>query len=263
LQAFGGIISSMGTKDGPLVRVSFSPVDLGTGMMGVNAVMAALMERDRTGKGAHIELTLLDTAIALMSYLAQNYWLVGAMPIPMGSGHTSLAPYQAFEASDESMMLGAGNDAQWRKLCEVLGLDEFANDPRYATNPARVSNSAETVKLVQDEIGKNTVIHWLEVLGAAGVPCAPVHGLDQALEHPQLAARKLVVTSDHPTLGPLPLVGFPVVFNGEERETPMPPPLLGQHSRDILIGLGYDDARITELASSGVIGTSMEEKADA
>lgn len=263
LQAFGGIISSMGSKDGPLVRVSFSPVDLGTGMMGVNAIMAALMERDKTGKGVHIELTLLDTAMALMAYLAQNYWLVGAMPIPMGSGHTSLAPYQAFSASDGDMMLGAGNDPQWRKLCEALGLDEFANDPKFATNPARVANSAETVKMVQDQIATNTVAHWLEVLGAAGVPCAPVHGLDKALEHPQLAARKLVVTPDHPTLGPLPLVGFPVVFNGEDRDTPMPPPLLGQHSKDVLKNLGYDDAAIEKLASSGVIATAQKEKADA
>lgn len=263
LQAFGGIISSMGTKDGPLVRVSFSPVDLGTGMMGVSAILAALMERDKTGKGTHIELTLLDTAMSLMAYLAQNYWLTGTKPIPMGSGHTSLAPYQAFSASDGDMMLGAGNDAQWRKLCEALGLDEYANDPRFATNPARVSNSAETVKLVQDVIATNTVAHWLDVLGTAGIPCAPVHGIDQALSHPQLEARKLVVKPDHPSLGPLPLVGFPVVFNGEDRETPMPPPLLGQHSADVLKSLGYDDEAITDLAGRGVVGLQQNETVDA
>lgn len=263
LQAFGGIVNSMGTKDGPLVRVSFSPVDLGTGMMGVSAILAALMEREKTGKGAHIELTLLDTAISLMGYLAQNYWLAGALPVPMGSGHASLAPYQAFHASDGDLMIGAGNDAQWRKLCDVLGRSEYADDPLYSTNAARVENSDGTVKLVQDAIEANSVQHWLEKLGAAGVPCAPVHRIDEALQHPQVEARRIVVKPQHPVLGELPLVGFPVVFNGEQRETPAPPPLLGEHSADVLKSLGYNDNTIADLAGRGVIGTQEREKADA
>ena len=263
LQAFGGIVGSMSTKGGPPVRVSFSPVDLGTGMLGVSAILAALMERDKTGKGVHVELTLLDTAISLMGYLAQNYWLAGIVPYSTGSGHTSLAPYQAFRASDGYLMIGAGNDQQWRKLCDILGLEAYADDPRFATNTERVRHSIECAALVQDVIGTHTVEHWLEKLGEAGLPSAPVHGIDQALQHPQIEARKLVVKPRHPVLGELPLVGFPVVFNGEQRETPTAPPLLGEHSADILKDLGYDDGAISSLAGRGVIGTPEREKADA
>jgi formyl-CoA transferase len=253
LQAFSGMISTMGQPDGPFARASFSPVDLGTGMLAVSGILAALLERAQTGKGCHVELSLLDTSMGLMSYLAQNYWLTGKPPQRMGTAHPSLAPYQAFDAADGSLMVGAGNDAQWRRLCTLLGLEELKEDPRFATNGARVANFAETVQVVQERIALKPVAHWLAALGEAGIPCAAIQTLDQALAHPQLASRKLVLETDHPVLGQIPQMGFPVAFDGASREGQRPPPLHGQHTAEILQGLGYDAEAIAALAAQGAI----------
>ncbi|MBP0447209.1 CoA transferase [Roseomonas sp. SSH11] len=253
LQAFSGMISTMGQPDGPFARASFSPVDLGTGMFALSGILAALLEREQTGQGAYVELSLLDTAMGLMTYLAQNYWLTGKPPQRVGTAHPSLAPYQAFDAADGSLMIGAGNDAQWRRLCALLELEELAGDPRFASNNARVANFAETVRVIQERVMQQPVSHWQAALGAAGVPCDPIRTLDEALAHPQLASRNLVLNIDHPVLGPMPQIGFPVAFDGVPREGQLPPPLHGQHTAEILRGLGYDDATIVALGTQGAI----------
>jgi formyl-CoA transferase len=253
LQAFSGMISTMGQPGGPFARASFSPVDLGTGMLALSGILAALLERERTGQGAYVELSLLDTAMGLMGYLAQNYWLTGNPPERMGTAHPSLAPYQAFEGADGSLMIGAGNDAQWRRLCERLDLGDLAADPQFATNAARVANFSETVRLVQEKVAARPVAHWLAALAEAGVPCAPIQTLDQALAHPQLTSRRLVLETRHPVLGNMPQMGFPVAFDGAPRGGTRPPPLHGEHSAEILREIGYDDTTIADMAAQGVI----------
>lgn len=253
LQAFSGMISTMGQPDGPFARASFSPVDLATGMLGVGGILAALIERSRTGKGCLVELSLLDSAMSLMSYLAQSYWVSGRPPERMGTAHPSLAPYQAFAASDGSLLIGAGNDAQWRRLCDLLGTIELKDDPRFATNAARVENFEQTVEIVQRHIGSRDVAHWLGALTAAGIPCSPIQTLDQALAHPQLASRGLVLESRHPVLGALPQIGFPVAFDGEARAGVRPPPLHGEHTMEVLSDLGFSVERIADLQTRHVI----------
>jgi len=262
LQAFSGMISTIGEPDGPKARVSFSPVDLGTGMLGLSGILAALLERGRTGKGVHVELTLLDTAMAQMAYLAQNYWTTGTAPKALGSRHGSLAPYQAFMASDGELMIGAGNDAQWRRLCSILGLEAHVDDERFATNSQRVANMDECARLVQDVIGEKTVEAWLTALGKAGIPCAPIHTLDQALAHLQTAARGLVVQAEHASLGTLNQIGFPVRFDGEPRATPDAPPLLGQHTAEVLGEIGFDADAIADLVQRGIIADPHQEARD-
>lgn len=253
LQAFSGMISSMGVADGPHVRVGFSPVDMSTGLLGVIGILSALQERNRTGKGTHVELSLLDTAMSLMSYQAQNYWTTGNPPKRLGTAHPSLAPYQAFEASDGSLMMGAGNDAQWCKLCAILEMSNFATDPRFATNEARVKNLPETVKLVQDALIEKPVQHWLELFAKEGIPHAPIQSLDVALAHPQVAARGLIVKTDHPVLGEIEQVGFPICFNQKSREKPSPPPLHGEHTAEVLRQAGYDETTIADLVARGIV----------
>ncbi|WP_459616115.1 CaiB/BaiF CoA transferase family protein [Bordetella sp. 2513F-2] len=255
LQAFSGMISTLGHPGGDYARASFSPVDIGTAMFGLSGILAAVIERQRTGKGVYVELALLDTALGFMSYMAQTYWHTGTEPRPMGTAHPSMCPYQAFQAKDGPIMLGAGNDAQWRRFCEVAGLQDYVAHPDFATNARRLGNIERTVALVQEKMIQRTVAEWVEILSRAKVPCSPIHTLGQALAHPQVQARELIAHSDHPLLGALKQVGLPVKFQNEPRRAKRPPPLHGQHSAEVLRELGYDDAAIDSLLAQSVIQT--------
>ena len=256
LQAFSGMISSIGEPDGEVARVSFSPVDLGTGQNALSAILAALFQRHTTGKGQYVEECLLDTAMSYMGYLAQTYWQSGQIPSPMGTGHPSMVPYQAFDASDGKLMIGAGNDAQWRRFCTLADLEAYVDHPDFKTSVDRVNNREQTVALVQARIATHSVAHWLRLLRAAKIPCAPVQSLDRALAHPQVQARGLIATSQHPLLGAMQQIGIPMKFNGQDRHASRPPPLLGEHSVQILRELGHNDAQVAALLSAGVVATT-------
>ncbi|WP_307697356.1 CaiB/BaiF CoA transferase family protein [Variovorax paradoxus] len=254
LQAFSGMISTMGEPGGAYARASFSPVDLGTGSHALSGILAAVIERQRTGQGVYVEVSLLDTAMALMGYMAQNYWRTGKTPQRMGTAHPAMSPYQAFEAADGFLMLGVGNDAQWKRFCRAAGLDALVDDPRFATNADRVAHFAETVRVVAGAMRTRTVAEWLEILRGANVAASPIHTLDEALAHPQIEARELLVQSEHPVLGRVRNVGLPVRFNGEPRVALRPAPLLGQHTAEVLAEAGVSQPAQQRLASDGVIG---------
>lgn len=253
LQAFSGMISTMGSKEGDYARASFSPVDIGTAMHGLSGVLAAVLERNRTGHGVYLEISLLDTALGFMSYMAQSYWQTGQNPKPMGTAHPSMSPYQAFQAADGAIMLGAGNDAQWRRFCAAAGLDAYVDHPDFATNALRMANLEKTQALVQAVMETRTVSDWLACLSAAGVPCSAIHTLGQALDHPQVAARGLIVESEHPVLGTMKNIGHPVRFQKQDRSASRPPPLHGQHSEEVLREAGYSPEQIHTLCKQGVI----------
>jgi formyl-CoA transferase len=253
LQAFSGMISTMGEPGGEYARASFSPVDLGTAMHGLSGVLAGLIERGRTGKGVYVELSLMETALGFMSYMAQNYWRTGKDPERMGTAHSSMAPYQIFQAADGPLMIGAGNDAQWKRFCAIAGLEEWVDHPDFLTNALRVQNRQKTVDLVQKRIFTKTIAQWIELLRQAAIPCSPIHTLSQALAHPQVAARGLIVHSEHPMLGALQNIGLPIRFQNEDRNASRPPPMLGQHSEEILLDAGYSAEKIGQLKSDGVI----------
>ena len=258
LQAFSGMISIMGEPRGPLVRATFSPVDIGTGMMAFSGVLAAVIERSRTGKGVFVEVSLLDTAMSLMGYLAQNYWISGKLPQRMGTGHPAMAPYQVFQASDGPVLIGVGNDAQWRRFCPVAGLNEYMDDPRFGRNAERVANFAQTVALVQNEIARQPVAYWVQALQGVGVPCAPINNVGQALEHPQTVARQVVGQTRHTTLGDLKSVNLPITFNQESRGQISAPPLLGQHTTEVLRDAGFSPDEIQACLSAQVIESHPE-----
>lgn len=261
LQAFSGMVSTMGQPGGPLARASFSPVDLGTGMLALSAVLAAVIERSRSGAGQYVDVSLLDTSMGFLSYMAQSYWLSGTVPGPMGTAHPSMCPYQSFEARNGTIMIGVGNDAQWRRFCIAADIAEKAQDPDFARNADRVERFAETVALVQRIVVERDVEDWMERLRKANVPCSPIHTLDQALDHPQVAARELVTTSEHPVLGPTRAVGLPIRFARAPRATSRPAPLLGQHTAEILAGVGYSSDEIARFMADGVVQSRMETSA--
>lgn len=253
LQAFGGIMSMTGDEGGGYIRSPISPIDQMTGVHAFSGILASLFAREKSGKGAAIQVSLFDTALGLLGYNLQTFWERGTQPAKCGSSHESLCPYQAFEASDGPIMIGVANDNLWRKFCGVAGLNAIVDDPKFRTNAERVKHRAETLQHVQSVITTKTVAHWNEALNEVGIPCSPINSLAQLLDHPHTKADKLIMQYDHPAAGRLNCVGHPVTFVGEERAPGLPPPMLGQHTDVVLREMGLSDASIAELRRDEII----------
>jgi crotonobetainyl-CoA:carnitine CoA-transferase CaiB-like acyl-CoA transferase len=252
IQAMSGLMAMTGEPGGGPVKVGVAWVDVLAGVHAAAGILAALHERQRTGLGKRLDLSLFDVALASMVNQAQSALLTGAAPERLGSGHPSIVPYQAFAASDGDLTLAVGNDGQFGRLCRVLGLEGLAADPRFATNEARVSNREELVALLTSAFALDSRDTWLARLRAAGVPAAPVNTLPEALADEQAVARGMVGELRHPTAGPLPSVLSP--FGHSAAGGRRPPPLLGQHNLDVLTAeLGLSEAEVLELERAGVL----------
>src|SRR3954468_17405590 len=201
LQAFCGIMSMTGDEDGGYIRSPISPIDQMTGVHAFSGILASLYAREKSGKGASIQVSLFDTALGLLGYNLQTFWERGTQPAKCGSSHESLCPYQAFEASDGPIMIGVANDNLWRKFCGVLGLNAIVDDPKFRTNADRVVHRAETLGHVQLAIASRTVEQWNTALTGVGVPCAPINSIAQLLDHPHTQASGIIVDYAHPTAG--------------------------------------------------------------
>ena len=246
LQAYGGMMAITGEEGGPPLRSPFSPVDQATGMHALSGILAALLERERSGTGGSVEVNLFDTALAFLAYFLQGYWETGKQPIKPGSGHESLCPYQAFQTADEPLLLGVANDSLWRTFCSIASLQAIEQDPRFATNAARVTNRAQTVGAVQAVMLARSRDEWLAVLGEAGVPCAPINSFADMLAHPHTQASGMVRQIEHPAYGTLNTVAQPITFGGARNLPQRPPPMLGEHSRELLREFGYSAAQIRQ-----------------
>jgi crotonobetainyl-CoA:carnitine CoA-transferase CaiB-like acyl-CoA transferase len=253
LQAFSGIMSMTGEKGGGPIRSPFSPIDQCTGMHALTGIMAALLERSRSGKGCYLEVSLFETAVAFLGYNLQTFWEKRTLPDKNGSGHESLCPYQAFDASDAPILLGIANDNLWGRFCGAVDRGDLAADPRFTTNAKRVAHFNETVTVVQSIMGTRSRNEWLELLTAIGVPCAPINTLSDLLDHPHTTARGILLDYEHPDLGALKSVAQPIVFDGAARRVDGPPPLHGSHSRRILDEAGYSKETIDRLVADGTV----------
>jgi len=258
IQGMGGMMSVTGEPDaapgGGPQRAGVPIADIITGMYASIAICAALVHRERTGKGQHLDLALLDSQIALLAYQNTNYFATGKAPRRIGNLHPNIVPYQPFRTSDGEVILACGNDNLFRKFCEAAGCAELAADPRFATNGKRVENRAEITRTLQDLFLKRTKREWIELLDAAGVPNGPINDVAQVFEEPQVRARGVKIQLQHPVAGTLPMVASPMRFSDTALEYKLPPPLLGQHTDEILrTVLGRSESEVAELRANGVI----------
>ncbi|MFN9730852.1 MAG: CaiB/BaiF CoA transferase family protein [Pseudomonadota bacterium] len=259
IQAEGGLMSITGepggTPGGGPQKVGVAVADLMTGMYAVAGILAALRHADATGEGQQIDLALLDTQVGWLANQAMNYLVGGAVPGRQGTAHPNNVPYQVMPAADGHFMLAVGNDAQFRRCCAVVGRPEWADDPRFATNAARVAQRAELVPLLAAELRRRPAREWLDALSRETVPCAPVNTLDQVFDDPQVRARGMRIDLRHALGGTVPMVGSPLKLSATPVEYRAAPPLLGADTRAVLREhLGLADTQVEALAAQGVIG---------
>jgi len=237
IQAMGGLMSITGKADGEdgagPVKVGVALTDILTGLYASNAILAALAERERSGQGQYIDLALLDVQIACLGNQALNYLTTGVPPRRLGNAHPNIVPYQDFPTADGDFILTVGNDGQFRKFCEVAGHPEWATDPRFVSNAARVANRAELMPLIRQVTVFRTTAEWIAALEQAGVPCGPINDLAQVFADPQVQARGTRIRMAHPLAGEVDLVANPIRLSRTPVDYRRPPPLLGEHNSEV------------------------------
>ena len=253
IQGMGGMMSITGLPDGepgggPL-RVGVAVVDLFTGMYTASAILAALFRRERTGEGAHIDMALFDTQVAVLANQVSNALISGKDPPRQGNTHPNIVPYQPFEAADKPLIVAVGNDRQFARLAELCGHPEWSSDARFATNAARVGNRAEIVRLVGECIRQKPAAEWFAKLDEAGIPAGPINTISEALADVQSQHRQMVRS-----IAGVPLMGSPVRLDGERADSNLPPPRLGEHTAEVLKGLSVSEGEIERLKVAGVVG---------
>src|SRR5438132_938208 len=253
MQAYGGLMSINGPPGGEPARVGTSIVDMGTGMWAALGIVAGLRQRDATGRAVEVTTALFETALMWVSYHAMGYLGSGEVPRPQGSGTAMIAPYQAFPTADGFAMIGAASDALFRRLAEALDAPELARDPRFADNPARVRHRDAVVEAVAAYTREQKSAELVEALRGAGVPASPILTVDQMLAEPQTRESGVLVRAQHPRLPEYRSIGLPVTWDGVRPAVRRVPPLLGEHSGDVLTWLGYTLDDVRSLKGKGVI----------
>jgi formyl-CoA transferase len=254
IQATAGVMSITGEAGGSPMKVGVAISDITAGIFASSAILAALFARERTGRGDRLDISLFDATIAWLANMGSNYLVSGQVPERRGTEHPNIVPYQAFQAADDSLIIAVGNDNQFLKFCDVIGRPDLAADPRFATNALRVQNRTQLLPALSPEIGRRPAGEWLHELEQAGIPCGPVNSIDRVFADPQTAARDMLIETPHPTIGTLKMAGSPLKLASIDHPPRRPPPLLGEHTNEILKGdLRMSDEEIRGLRARGVV----------
>jgi len=253
IQAEGGLMSVTGAADGPPFRLGVAISDIVSGLFAVQGVLAALVARERSGEGQTVDISMLDSTSALLTYQAGIHFTTGQAPARIGNRHPNIAPYETFAAADGDVVVAVGNDAIWKRFCAAIGLPELAADERFVNNFARVTNYAQLKETLDNAFAREARATWIERLRAAGVPCGAVRDIAELFRDPQLHAREMIATVPHATIGPVNVVGSPIKLSETPASVRTAPPTLGQHADAIMRELGYDAEMIAALRARRVI----------
>ena len=254
IQAESGVMSVTGAPEGQPFKMGISIADITAGTYAVQGILAALYQREKTGAGQRVDISLLDSMVSTLTYQAGIYFATGQTPQRMGNRHPSIVPYETFEASDGYFNLGVANDGQWQRLCDSIGLADLASDPRFASIALRVQNHETLHPFLAALFRSQSVQHWLGLLRKAGIPCGQVRTVAQALEDPQLQARDMILDLDHPKAGRVRVTGTPIKLSEVESIKATAPPTHGQHNRKVFCDLlGLPAAELESLRSEGII----------
>lgn len=255
-QGMSGLMSINGHPDAPPAKIPVPMADLNAGLFAAYGILAAYVNRLRTGKGQYLETSLLEAALAYTVYESSIYFATGETPRPTGSQHRLIAPYQAFRTSDGYINIGAANQANWERMCRAIGRDDLLVDERFADNAARLTAVAFLQRELEPTFAGRSTEQWLRVLEEAGVPAGPIYDMEQVWSDDQVQAREMEVTLDHPTAGPVHYIGLAVKMYGTPGEIRSPAPLLGEHTDEILKFAGYSPEEIVAMRDEGVAGPS-------
>ena len=254
MQAFSGNMSITGEEGRGPVKAGISIADVGAGMFGVIGVLRALQARAHSGRGQRVDTSLLEGQLAMLSYHLTSYFATGRAPVRRGASSQLSVPYQAFQAKDDWVVVAAFTPRMWQGVCRAIERPQWADDERFADSSRRAANRTTLIPMLAEVFTTRTVEDWVERLSAEGVPCTSVNSIDKVVVDPQVAARDMIVEVDHPTIGRLRMAGLPIKLSANPGSVKAPPPLLGEHSRQVLAGLGLSQERIDALVQSGVIG---------
>ena len=252
-QAESGLMAITGEPNGEPMKLGVAIVDFCVGLFATISILGAIEARHDTGRGQHTEVNLHDTGLQMLAAIASNHLISGEPAKRYGNAHPNIVPYRTFTASDGEIAVGVGNDVQFQALCEVLDHPDWASDPRFKNNADRVRNRDEIEGLIEERIGTRTRVEWIEAMSAAGIPNGPVNSVTDALSSAHTAAREMVVDIDHPAMGSFRSLGLPMRLSDNPTSIRRHPPLLGEHTDEVLGELGYDDAGITELRAQGIV----------